>query len=427
MNEKIILLKNKIEKEIEEINQLYDKIDNELTQYFNEKHEKLIQEENDLKEKLQNETTKIKEKLELFLSEANEQIRINEKINKGVNILKKDEKNFIQTLSYISKINEAEKNMDYLRQELMKNLKIKFNKDKNIIEYEEYYFNGIPSPKEIEFKNIYLDSVDIFWKIDDLNLNDVDKNQIKFKVEMRRENKNKNFEKIYEGNKNCCFIKDLKMKKNYEFRICSFYEEIIGIWSKIYKVQTNDFKLDSNIITEKDKKIKFFKKLREWVEFKRLELLYRGTRDGGDGPNFHIKCDNHGPTILLCKNDKGNIFGGYSSISWMNNGDWKSSPGNFIFTLTNIYNIEPTKFNLKNNNYNQAVYHNNNFGPIIGCNDFYFYQNFLNVNSSNCESNFPNAFIDTLGKGKSIFTGDANNSNIYMKIVEIELFKLYNE
>ena len=51
-----------------------------------------------------------------------------------------------------------------------------------------------------------------------------------------------------------------------------------------------------------------------------MELLYRGTRDGSGANIFHNKCDNQGPTITLCKNDRGNIFGGYSSISWASGG-----------------------------------------------------------------------------------------------------------
>ena len=46
------------------------------------------------------------------------------------------------------------------------------------------------------------------------------------------------------------------------------------------------------------------------------EKLYRATRDGSDSNIFHNKCDNQGPTICLCKNDKGSIFGGYISSSW---------------------------------------------------------------------------------------------------------------
>ena len=424
LNEKTISLKNKIEKEIEQINNLYDKIDKEVTQSFTEKYDKLKKEENDLKEKLQIETTKVKEKLELFLSECNEQIKNNEKMNKGIKTLKNNEKNHFKSLSYISKINKTKNTLKNLFQELMRNLKISFNKDKNTIEYEEYYFNGIQPPKDIEFKDIYSDSVNICWKIDDIKINDIDNKNIKFKVEMRKESGNKNFEQVYEGNNKSCLIENLKMKKNYEFRFCSSYNDLISCWSKLYKMQTTDVKLDSEIIKENEKKNEFLKKLHEWTEFKKLELLYRGTRDGGDGHNFHTKCDNQGPTILLCKNNKGNIFGGYASISWTKEGEWKSSPGNFIFTLTNIYNSEPTIFKLKDNNSN-AVYHFPDFGPIIGLNDLYFYNNFLNVNNGNCKSFFPNAFIDSLGKGKSIFTGDNNNNNNYIKVVEIEVFKLF--
>ena len=182
-NEKTFLLKNKIEKEIEEINNLYDKVEKEVTQSFNEKLQKLKKEENDLKEKLQIETTKVKEKLELFLTQNNEQIKINEKIIKGINSLKNKDKNHLKNLSYISKIHKIKNDMNNLFQELMRNLKISFNKDKNIIEYEEYYFNGIQPPKDIEFKDIDADSVNICWKIDDLKINGIDNKQIKFKVE----------------------------------------------------------------------------------------------------------------------------------------------------------------------------------------------------------------------------------------------------
>ena len=51
-----------------------------------------------------------------------------------------------------------------------------------------------------------------------------------------------------------------------------------------------------------------------------MNLLYRGTRDGMTSFNFHNKCDNKGKTICLFLNDKGNIFGGYASISWTKEG-----------------------------------------------------------------------------------------------------------
>ena len=151
-----------------------------------------------------------------------------------------------------------------------------------------------------------------------------------------------------------------------------------------------------------------------------MELLYRGTRDGSESNVFHNKCDNQGPTICLIKNDKDNIFGGYSSISWNSgSGQHKSANDSFLFTLTNIHNTNPIKFPNTNSSY--SVYHGPN-GPSFGggC-DLYISNNFLLNNDS--YTNFGHSYRDTSGKGRSIFTGDANNNQI--KIKELEVFKLY--
>ena len=69
--EKTIYLKNYIENEINEINNLYDKINLEITKSFIKRHEQLVNQEKELKDELQNKVTQEKEKLENFLSESN--------------------------------------------------------------------------------------------------------------------------------------------------------------------------------------------------------------------------------------------------------------------------------------------------------------------------------------------------------------------
>ena len=66
--------------------------------------------------------------------------------------------------------------MNKIFQHLMKNLTISFND--NIIKYEEYYFNGIPTPKDIKFSDIDKDSFKISWKIDELNIINVDNKKL---------------------------------------------------------------------------------------------------------------------------------------------------------------------------------------------------------------------------------------------------------
>jgi len=286
----------------------------------------------------------------------------------------------------------------------MKNIKIKYEEDK--INYEEYYFNGIPKPKNIEFKDITTSSLNLSWNIDNINNNE----EIKYRIEVRKENEE--FKEIYKGNNNNYLINNLIKDTNYEFIIYSFYNNLIESKSEIYKIKT--LNIDSNLLNESKRGNEYIKKLNEWIGYKKMELIYRGTRDG---MTFHNKCDNKGETITLIKNEKGNIFGGYASIPWTSaNQTWYSAPESFIFTLSNIYNTEPTKFPSKNDQH--EVCHYSSWGPCFGsgCD--------IGVNANNGGwSNGINSYQDILGKGKSIFTGDSNNSSF--KIKEIEVFKIF--
>ena len=138
---------------------------------------------------------------------------------------------------------------------------------------------------------------------------------------------------------------------------------------------------------------------------------------------FHEKCDDKGPTICLYKNDKGNIFGGYSSISWKKDDGTQSAKDSFIFTLTNIFGIGPTKFNDKGTGKN--VQHAKDYGPSFGehSSDISIFENFL---EKDCYSVFPEQYNDTTGKGKCLFTGSTNSEDKAIKMKEIEVFRVYN-
>ena len=145
----------------------------EVTISYKIKHKNLLKEEENLKEKLKNEVTKVKEKLEIYLTESNDKIHLSEKINKSIKNLKMKE-NMAKRLSYISKINETNNDMNTLFFTLMRNLEISFIENENSIKYEEYFFNGLPNPKGIEIKDITQNSANISWKIDKFKINNID-------------------------------------------------------------------------------------------------------------------------------------------------------------------------------------------------------------------------------------------------------------
>ena len=239
MIQKIIELKNKTENEINKINELFEKTIDDLTKSFQKKHEALLKEENDIKEKLQNEVTKVKEKLELFLSKTNNEIKINEKINKGIIKFNKEEKNINKILSYVSKINKNQKEINKLLQENLKTLNFNSQEEQSNIKYEDYYFNGIAIPKNIQFDNVTYKSLHLSWKIDNINNINIDNNKIQYIVEMK--NEKEQFIQVYKGSNLNCLIDNLKFDNNYEFRICSIYNnDIISPWTNIYIIKRRE-------------------------------------------------------------------------------------------------------------------------------------------------------------------------------------------
>ena len=61
----------------------------------------------------------------------------------------------------------------------MKSLKFNYIEEESNIIYTFYYFNGIAIPKDIEFKDLSDHSVNLSWKIDNINNINIDNNKIK--------------------------------------------------------------------------------------------------------------------------------------------------------------------------------------------------------------------------------------------------------
>ena len=66
-----------------------------------------------------------------------------------------------------------------------------------------------------------------------------------------------------------------------------------------------------------------------------FSLLWRGSRDGFEPETFHRLCDGQGKTLTIIKNNKGFIFGGFTSVPWSSKGGDITDYTAFLFTLTN--------------------------------------------------------------------------------------------
>jgi hypothetical protein len=108
--------------------------------------------------------------------------------------------------------------------------------------------------------------------------------------------------------------------------------------------------IESNIIENTNDEIQ----IKDWLEsvdkVSKPKLLYRASRDGWDGTDFHRQCDNKGPILTIVKSTGGYIFGGYSSTSWTSSQQYECSSNAFLFSLKCHHaGLNAVKMNLANN------------------------------------------------------------------------------
>ena len=155
---------------------------------------------------------------------------------------------------------------------------------------------------------------------------------------------------------------------------------------------------DSNILNDPEK----IKMISDWINPNKKIIynqIYKATRDGGTGKNFHSHCDNKGPTLTLINSTNGYIFGGFISISWEGPENWtyKSNDDSaFIFSIDN-----KIKYPIQDKS--SVIYNQINYGPDFGSNDIYLCEeNFLNNNSNQCNYlKYYNASPEKLSGGKN--------------------------
>jgi len=176
---------------------------------------------------------------------------------------------------------------------------------------------------------------------------------------------------------------------------------------RIVKSELGGFVGGGTLVTEEHSKI-----ISQWIQSsftgarkdQQWTLLYKATRDGFMAADFHRLCDAKGPTVVVVRSDSGYIFGGFSPDNWNSpsgRGETVHSPSAFLFTLINPHNIPPTKL-AANPSIRNHLFSHPSTGPTFGGHD-------LCVSSGHSKTGtyglteFPNAFIDTTGKGNLLF------------------------
>ena len=137
------------------------------------------------------------------------------------------------------------------------------------------------------------------------------------------------------------------------------------------------------------------------------------SSNGNKSTDFHKYCDNIGPTLTLVKTSKNQIFGGFTSLNWKNEGDGIIDKSNetFIFSLNLM-----KKYDIIDQN-KRAITCSKNYGPNFGARDFSLDQNMKRG------ATFANSSCNYLSNNNLELTGGKGETETF-ETEELEVYKV---
>ena len=414
-------LEKKITETIESVQKESESIKEKVSQSFREAHEKLNTEEAAVMEELEKACSEAVEALQKALDSL-KGVREYSVVLNEANSKTEGKRSRLMELNIVCEMEKQRKTMNELHEKMIADLRIEWDNEKRKLSFIGHLINGSPIPNDVVFPAVYCTSVDVSWSCEDEELDEDYKKNLVYRVEVKKATESGGgWKEAYRGKDKKCTVSGLEKNTEYNARVKCVIGELQGMWSDVANFKTKNLTIDSAILSKEANFDVFEEKLCEWCGTKNFELLYRGTRDGFGADDFHRLCDNKGKTLVLVKNTSGYVFGGFASIPWTSSNGPKQAPGSFIFTLTNMYGIQPTKFSLKNENDVYAVWHHKDYGPIFGGGFDINISSDRNSSTNSC-SGLGYTYSDTTGKGWSIFSSNTSNRNF--QVQEIEVFRV---
>ena len=235
-----------------------------------------------------------------------------------------------------------------------------------------------------EYLSLFLDMNNDFYFEFFIDING-NKKQVRLLLEPVNEDSKKLMaEKIQEQDKQIAKLekKNKKLEKNYQDLYDSVKKNYIvqnQFNNVVYKAATNKkLSIDSKIF-ETEEEINFIKNIISNRKYKNsgnknkynfsLNLIYRGTRDGDTGQNFHKLCDGLCPIILIIKTTHNIRFGGYTEAYFEGTNEYlgKRDDNAFIFNLDKrkYYNIFKGENAILCYKYYGPVFYGNEYSNIF--------------------------------------------------------------
>ena len=179
-----------------------------------------------------------------------------------------------------------------------------------------------------------------------------------------------------------------KIKESFNSKII---DSIYSIYFIFYKIRENDKSLN----------------------FNKIRLLYRASRDGDISKTFHKLCDNKQNVLIIIKSDIGYIFGGYSKIGFKTSKNWDGEKDNLSF----LFSIDLKRIYPAIKDKNTIINSDETYG-LCFTGSLYFKDNFFYKSNS-----FGNYIKEHFNGLEDKF--EMNGGKKFFKIKELEVFQLF--
>jgi len=166
--------------------------------------------------------------------------------------------------------------------------------------------------------------------------------------------------------------------------------------------------------------------------YSRATRVYQASKDGFGASDFHSKVDGILGTLTVVKSTYGNIFGGFTSLSWGLPSNSYSDPSAYIFSLVNQHNNYSYIFNqisTYQSNPIYSIYANPQNGPIFGgSHDFAIYDQSNSKNNSHSRLGYsyqaPLNYTFSSDQANSFLAGSRNFQTLEVEVYTI--ISIYN-
>jgi hypothetical protein len=112
----------------------------------------------------------------------------------------------------------------------------------------------------------------------------------------------------------------------------------------------------------------------------KFNLLLRGSRDGFEPQDFHSRCNNKGPTIVIIKLRNSNrMIGGYNPIKWSGSNKYLESDKSFIFSFYSNTSDSSTTILSRVKDGSRAISDDNSINQGFGDGDLYIFRKSCNL------------------------------------------------